>query len=104
MPRLISSQRYRNDGIIEHKRDICDYEVTVYPIDIDGEQYLVVLDGHHALDAALLDGVPPRFREPSGPARAELDFILETNGPEEWLVIKYIDDDYYFIDSGRTVW
>ena len=61
---LTSSQDYIDDDIVEEKRRNQDYSVQVSPeFDVGGQAYRSVLDGHHSLQAAFLDGVEPLFEE-----------------------------------------
>ncbi|EAM1158567.1 ead/Ea22-like family protein [Salmonella enterica] len=60
---LISSQRYLdkakvNDRAARFKRFI----VSVYPIVLRGQQYTILMDGHHNYAAAKLAGIEPDYR------------------------------------------
>jgi len=60
----ISSQRYRDDEIVQSKSNDNDYMVCVSPLfEINGMTVRVVLDGHHSLEAANIDGVQPEYYE-----------------------------------------
>lgn len=101
---IISSQRYRNEEIIEEKRMNQDYVVSVSPVFIFHEEaYQVILDGHHALEAALLDNVNPEY---SILSVCECDAIqlLVDNKIEEFLEFIFIDSSYYDISSGTEIW
>lgn len=65
-PQLITNQLRLDPAIVEMKRGTQDYQVQVSPVIMDvvtGKQYRVVIDGHHSLEAARLDGVPPELVE-----------------------------------------
>jgi hypothetical protein len=65
-PQLITNQLRLDPEIVEAKRATKDYQVQVSPVIMDvvtGKQYRVVIDGHHSLEAARLDGVPPELIE-----------------------------------------
>lgn len=65
-PQLITNQLRLDPEIVEMKRGTQDYQVQVSPVIMDvvtGKQYRVVIDGHHSLEAARLDGVPPDLVE-----------------------------------------
>jgi hypothetical protein len=65
-PQLITNQLRLDPQIVEAKRGEKDYKVQVSPVIMDvvtGKQYRVVIDGHHSLEAANLDGVPPELIE-----------------------------------------
>lgn len=60
---LISSQRYLDkakvsDRAARFKRFI----VSVYPIVLRGQQYTILMDGHHNYAAAKLAGIEPDYR------------------------------------------
>jgi len=95
--RVISSQRYRDPEIVERKKIEKDYLVTVVSITVDGEDFFVVVDGHHSYDAALENEDFPIW-----------DIIedkeYENMDVDDWLEQKWIDDNYYFLVSGLYVW
>jgi len=65
-PQLITNQLRIDPEIVEGKRATKDYTVQVSPVIMDvvtGKKYRVVIDGHHSLEAARLDGVPPELVE-----------------------------------------
>ena len=55
---LVSAQRYRNEKIVAEKMD-SDDDLTVWVVPVRGRR--VVVDGHHALTAALRLGKMPRI-------------------------------------------
>ncbi len=104
MAQLISSQRYRDPAIVAAKRAAADYAVTVYGIELNGESYDVVIDGHHSLDAAREDGAEPNIVRASGPLEQEFDTEIEISSVEAWLENHYVDAPYYFIATSKDVW
>lgn len=63
---LWSNQQYLNPDIVQAKRQARDYRVQVSPVMFDPErkvQFRIVIDGHHSLVAARLDGVAPQLEE-----------------------------------------
>ena len=98
---IISSQRHIDDASVETKRKDRDYTVTIgKAIEIDGETYRVVIDGHHSLAAARADGVDPVMVEASVTDcdREAIDDV------DDYLESHWIDSDWYDIETGETVW
>jgi len=99
--RLISSQAYRNDKIVRAKRAARDYVVTVVTLDCG---FQVVVDGHHRLVAAALDGVAPEIVE----CRCQ-DTLAGLDDLEAWLTRHWIDSEYRYVSEsgysdGQPVW
>ncbi len=64
--KLISNQTYLDPLTVAEKRLMKDYDVQVSGLIVDprsGQRYRIVLDGHHSLAAARLDGVAPNIQE-----------------------------------------
>ncbi len=102
--KTISSQRYIDDETVETKRAAADYEVFVSPsFEIDGETYRVVLDGHHSLEAAKLDGVEPTYIEQDATDNDRIG-LLNAGNVEDFLAATHMGDDYYDIATGHDVW
>lgn len=81
-PQLITNQLRLDPEIVEAKRGTKDYKVQVSPVIMDvvtGKQYRVVIDGHHSLEAARLDDVPPELIE-GGYGESDY-FDAETGSP-----------------------
>ena len=73
----------------------------------DGTTYRVVHDGHHSYHAAIEDGVDPEFIEqdhrdndniPRDPDDLSDDDVLN-----DYLERSYGDDDWYDLETGRTI-
>lgn len=63
---LITNQMFLDPEIVKLKQEAKDYVVQVTPALPDpdtGKMYRVVIDGHHSLEAARIDGVAPEFQE-----------------------------------------
>ena len=95
----ISSQRYVDPAIVAEKQAAEDYVAQYAIVEIDGEEYRVVVDGHHSIAAAKADGVPAEWEtaHPEVMAEAALD-------GEAFLAAHHYGDDYYDIETGLNVW
>jgi len=102
MATLISSQEYRNEDIISEKIENRDFVVLVSPVfEVEGEEFQVVLDGHHSLSAAIKAGEAPDFEiadESDHDAVAliwhDIDLFLEH---------VHMGDDYHNAITGQYV-
>ncbi|ECI7781566.1 ParB/RepB/Spo0J family partition protein [Salmonella enterica subsp. enterica] len=100
---LISSQRYLdkakvNDRAARFKRFI----VSVYPIVLRGQQYTILMDGHHNYAAAKLAGIEPDYR----PITKKVQRILcEMSGREReaFFINNVTDSNHYFVETGEVV-
>lgn len=100
---LISSQRYLDNDTTQEKIDTQDFTVSVSPkFTIDGEEYQVILDGHHSFAAAIESGNEPEFIELSVSEHDAIQWLVE-NKPETFLEVTYIDSPYYDINTGIDV-
>ena len=99
----ISSQRYRNEDTVEAKRASKDYTVTVSPaFEIDGDMYRVVINGHHAYEAAKRDGVEPVWYEATQQDDDRVG-MLEDGAVDDYLAANWMDADWYNVETGRNV-
>lgn len=104
MTKIISSQRYIDDDIVEAKRIARDYVVVISPafaIEPWGDVQVVV-DGHHSLAAARLDGVEPDYVEATI-QMADVVGLIEAGRLEDYLEATRIDSDYYDIATGQDL-
>jgi len=103
MTKILSSQRHVDESIVAEKRADADYAVTVSPVlSYDDEEYVVVLDGHHSLEAARRDGVEPEYIVADS---STCDYLhLAESDPEEFLNLARIDSDYYDVETGVVEW
>ena len=88
---LISSQRFLDENTVEQKQADEDYTVQYALVEVEGKGYMVVVDGHHSLAAAIRDGVEPELEE----CDAET-FRFAAQSPEEFLQQHHHGDDYYY--------
>lgn len=93
-----STQRYLNPAIVAEKSAATDYAVSVIEIELDGECWDYVLDGHHSLAAAIQDGVEPMISTPDW-ARQELDAL----GVAGFLDAHYCGDAIYDVETGNDI-
>lgn len=101
---LISSQRYLDDEIVAAKRAARDYVVSVSPeFQVDGETYTVVLDGHHSLAAARIDGVEPEFTVATVQDNDTIELLVR-GSVDDFLALHRIDSDFYDVETGVDVW
>lgn len=96
---VISSQRYLDDDVVKSKRLSMDYTVTVVDVVIDGNDYRVIVDGHHSLAAAKLDNVAPVIEVSDYNYQSEIDYM----GIDTFMLQHYIDSDWYDVSTGRGV-
>lgn len=95
---LVSTQRFRDAATIERKRRNRDYGVQIIRVNVPGigaARYVV--DGHHSLEAARRDGVPPQIHDVTGSYSAQRD-----GDGIPWLQ-RTGNDPLYFISTGREV-
>ena len=95
----ISSQRYLDDDIVNAKKvelaNTTEIELPVVEIDLNGDIYHVLIDGHHRLEAAIELGINIVYNivDSISPERSE-DFLIEN----------HYGDDYYYVNSKTLVW
>ena len=89
----ISSQKYLDQAIVDQKIDNSDFVVTLATISDD---YQVVIDGHHSLEASKQAGVDPIFVESDYNYMAEVDCI----GFDNFLAAHFVDSAWYNIETG----
>lgn len=101
---IISSQRYLDDSLVAEKVANEDYNVLLSPVFVvEGEEYQVILDGHHSLAAAKQAAVDPVFVV-ADCSDSDNVGMLEAGKIDDFLVACHIDDNYYDIESGQYVW
>lgn len=101
---IISSQRHIDDEIVAAKREAQDYVVSLSPAFlVDGVEYQVVLDGHHSMAAARLDGIAPEYVEADRRVNDKVA-LIERGEIEDFLAAAWVDSDYYVIETGECVW
>ena len=96
--RTISSQTYRDPAIVAAKRAAKDYAAQYVEIEVDGEWYRVVMDGHHSLEAAKMDGAEVVWE-----LHREFQREADRTGPFSFLTEHCWGDDYCDIETGYPV-
>ncbi len=96
--RTISSQSFRHPAVVAEKRAAKDYAVQFVEVEVDGEEFRVVVDGHHSLEAATLDGATVEWVR--SPMQAEADRM----GAEAFLSAHRLDCDYHDVTTGYPIW
>ena len=101
---IITSQDFIDADVVARKIATADFEVQVSPaFEIDGTIYRVLMDGHHSLAAALEAGIDPVYIE-----QTETDTdrvaILSSGDVEGFLSVCWMDGEYRFAATGKSVW
>ena len=114
---VISSQRFRDDDIIEEKMEelkangtakVIAPVVKAYMKDDDGNDLYILTDKHHTISAAIALGIEVEFGEVEDDLSYYKD-IEEQNG-EAICEAHYMDSNWYYIDideenaQGNDVW
>ena len=100
--RVITSQHYRDEGIIREKieqlKGATKIALTVWDTEMKNElnQDLYILaDEHHTYEAAVRLGLEIEF---------EIERHPEGLVGEELLEVAWMDGDYRYLDDNSTVW
>ena len=102
--KTISSQRYIDESIVAEKIAAEDFEVMVSPVfEIDGEEYRVILDGHHSHAAAMASGSTPSYWTADCGDHDAVG-LLETGSADDFLLATHMGNDYYDVSTGIDVW
>jgi hypothetical protein len=97
----ISSQRYIDQEIVDRKIAEQDFTVTLAEIENeDGDEYDLVIDGHHSLEAAHQSGNAPDFQYADYDYQKEVEHL----GFDDFLAAHHMDSDWYNIETGENVW
>lgn len=100
---LISSQRHLDRVTVARKAVTFKvFVVNVIDVTLRGQQYRVLVDGHHNLAAAALVGVEPIWRG----APKKLQRIMEKTPMaefERFLINNLTDSDWYYVETGAVV-
>lgn len=101
---IITSQDFIDADVVASKIADADFEVQVSPeFEIDGASYRVLLDGHHSLAAAMEAGVEPVYIEQTE-ADSDRVAILTSGDVEGFLAACWMDGEYRFAATGKSVW
>ena len=104
---IASSKRCLDAERIAEKQENRDYAVTLSPVfEFAGQSIAIVLDGHHSLAAAKLDGVDPEYitmtaTDPNSDVPGD---DCDEADIDDFLIQKRGDSDYYNIATGRNIW
>jgi hypothetical protein len=102
--KLISSQRYIDDEIVAKKIEAQDFEVQVSPtFEYEGEEYQVILDGHHSFAAAIEAGVEPELIEQTA-TENDIIGLLNMGDVESFMRAAQMDSSWYYAETGKDVW
>ncbi len=100
--RVITSQHYRDEDIVQSKIEQLQNEtkvtLTVWETEMkneQGQELYILADGHHTYEAAVRLGL-------------DIDFKIEKHPEglvgEELLEVAWVDGDYRYLDDNSTVW
>lgn len=102
--RIITSQDFLSDEIVEAKQAAKDYEVLVSPeFEFEGQTFRVLLDGHHSFAAALLDGVEPEMVEATAQVHDAVG-LLQQGKVDLFLEVTHMGSDYRYAATKTYVW
>lgn len=93
----ISSQRYLDDETVEIKRAEKDYVVSYIEVELEGVEYRIIVDGHHSLAAAILDGATPEWERSTSQDEAN------AMGAQAWLESHEVDCEWYDHETGCAI-
>ena len=79
MKEIYSVQEYRDQNIIEEKRENKDYQIKVAYIADDDNIIAVLVDGHHSFSAAIIDGVDPEIEIVESEYKSLEDYVIAFN-------------------------
>lgn len=101
---IITSQDYINDEVVAEKIAAEDFEIQVSPeFEVGGETFRVLLDGHHSLAAAIEAGVEPIIIEQDAMDNDRIS-LLEAGDVDAFLQACWMDGEYTYVVSGKSVW
>ncbi|TWD58117.1 hypothetical protein FB480_101872 [Agrobacterium vitis] len=104
MAHIISAQEFRDEAVVAEKIANQDFTVFLSPVfEIDGEEYQVVLDGHHSYQAAIEAGVEPDFEVQTATQNDTIG-LLNAGNIEDFLTANVVDSEYRHIATGAYVW
>lgn len=101
---IISSQRFTDAEIVAEKIEAEDFEVLVSPVfRVGGEDFMVILDGHHSYAAAKAAGVEPCFVT-ADCSQHDAVALLDRGLVDDFMLAVHLGDNYYDVETGRDVW
>lgn len=100
---LVSSQRFIDRDIVAKKIKSKDFDVKVTPyFEINGEEKRAIVDGHHALEAAIRSGNKPNFIEMT-PSQDDRVMLLMDGKIDDYLESAYHDSPWYNFANKRDL-
>lgn len=104
LDQIITSQDFIDADIVAEKIKAGDFEVQVSPeFVVDGIAYRVLMDGHHSLAAAIEAGIDPEFIEQTARDNDRIS-IMNRGDINGFLEACWMDGEYHFAVSGKSVW
>lgn len=104
MSQIITSQQFLDDEIVQEKLDASDFSVLLSPIFlIDGEEFQIVLDGHHSLAAAIAAGVDADYDVATSSDHDAVG-LLEAGNVEDFLASTHMGDEFINAITRKPVW
>jgi len=79
MNEIYSVQEYRDQSIIEEKRENKDYKIKIAYIADDENMVAILVDGHHSFEAAIIDGVDPEIEIVESEYKSLEDYVIAFN-------------------------
>ena len=79
MNEIYSVQEYRDQSIIEEKRENKDYKIKIAYIADEGKRIAILVDGHHSFEAAIIDGVEPEIEIVESEYKSLEDYVIAFN-------------------------
>jgi hypothetical protein len=105
--KIISSQRFLDQEIVNDKiaemteNGVSSISLPIYNAgyrDLDDDDLFILIDGHHRLAAAREMGIEIKFDD----ITAQNEFGILTG--EELLADRYMDSNWYDIETGIDIW
>lgn len=101
---LISSQRFVDRDIVARKIKEGDFDVRVSPqFEVDGENVRAIMDGHHALEAAVRSGNRPNFIEQTTRDNDTV-YLLQGGQMDDFLRAQWNDSPWYRWSTKDELW
>ena len=105
MVNLITAQEYLDNAIVNQKLNDADFDVFVSPAFIhEGQEYQVILDGHHSFAAAKLAGIEPNFIVQNVKENDTIGLLLDGNTSDFLEVNQDAGNEYRFAETNKAVW
>lgn len=103
LPPLISCQKHLDMNVVRKKMAHFQvFVVRVHDVELRGKRYLLVVDGHHNLAAALLSGKPIKWKEPPRKYQNIMKKYT-TSELEHFLIQNVTDSPHFYVATGDVV-